>query len=310
MKRYKRLAALTCGALAASTVLALPAIAAQKPRIVKGRMVDRDGDAMADRVVLIYSKRIKHRADKDGRYPFKVQGYDIAKIARARDTRRLKIDLVESSDAPAAPRIRYRPSSRQPVTDMKGRQARRQSFTGVIPLDLGNVLTVVTDGPGSVLSVPPGIDCGSTCQASFDDGATVELTAVPDPTANGVFAGWGGDCISFAQTPVCVLTIDGPKSVIASFTDAATALPLDVDLLGLGTGSVVSLPAGIDCSALSALCTALFAPNTPVALSAVPDLGSLFGGWGGACSAAGLDSICVVVMDAAKQVTATFNPLL
>lgn len=310
MKRYTKLALFTCAALAASTVLALPAVAAKKPRIVKGRMVDRDGDGMADRVVLTYNKRIKHRADSDGIYPFKVQGYDIAKIARARDTRKLRINLVESADAPATPRIRYRPSTRQPVTDMKGRQARRQSFADVIPLDLGNVVTVVTDGPGSVLSVPPGIDCGSTCQATFDDGATVELTAVPDPTANGTFAGWGGDCTSFAQAPVCLLTIDGPKNVIARFEEAPAALPLDVDLLGSGSGSVVSVPSGIDCSVLSALCSALFAPGTPVALTAVPDLGSVFGGWGGACSTEGLDAICVIVMDAAKQVTATFNPLL
>ena len=51
---------------------------------------------------------------------------------------------------------------------------------------------------------------------------------------------------------------------------------------------------------------ALFLPETVVTLSAVADAGSTFGGWSGGCS--GTDA-CQVTMDAAKTVTATFEPL-
>jgi hypothetical protein len=43
-----------------------------------------------------------------------------------------------------------------------------------------HVLTVVKTGSGTVTSSPAGIDCGSACSATFDDGATIVLTATPD----------------------------------------------------------------------------------------------------------------------------------
>jgi Divergent InlB B-repeat domain len=50
-------------------------------------------------------------------------------------------------------------------------------------------LTVSRQGAGSgtVTSNPPGISCGSTCQAGFTSDTFVELTATPD--AASVFVG-------------------------------------------------------------------------------------------------------------------------
>jgi PKD repeat protein len=81
----------------------------------------------------------------------------------------------------------------------------RRSFT----------LTVLTAGSGSghVSSDPAGIACGTTCQAGFDAGSTVTLTATPDQ--GSVFAGWSGDC---AGTGTCQATIDQARSVTATFT--------------------------------------------------------------------------------------------
>jgi hypothetical protein len=56
-------------------------------------------------------------------------------------------------------------------------------------------LEVSTNGSGSgtVTSTPTGIDCGSTCSASYDAGTSLTLTAVP--SARSQFSGWsGGGC--------------------------------------------------------------------------------------------------------------------
>jgi PKD repeat protein len=76
------------------------------------------------------------------------------------------------------------------------------------------LLTVSKQGTGSgqVSSTPNGITCGAGCQASFDPGAVVTLTATPDP--GSVFAGWSGDC---SGTGSCQVTISQARSVTATF---------------------------------------------------------------------------------------------
>jgi hypothetical protein len=72
---------------------------------------------------------------------------------------------------------------------------------------------------------------------------------------------------------------------------------------GRGAGTVSSSPEGIDCGGT---CSAPFDAGTTVTLTAAPDGDSVFGGWSGACT--GTDP-CVVSIDQAKSVTATFLPL-
>lgn len=70
----------------------------------------------------------------------------------------------------------------------------------------------------------------------------------------------------------------------------------------VGNGTVTSTPRGINCGAT---CTASFNGGTTVKLTASPAAGYSFGGWSGACvGTAG----CQFTMNAAKTVTATFNP--
>lgn len=69
-----------------------------------------------------------------------------------------------------------------------------------------------------------------------------------------------------------------------------------------GSGSVVSSPAGINCPSS---CSANFATNSNVSLSATPASGWSFAGWGGACS--GLGNPCSVTMSSAKSVSAAFT---
>jgi hypothetical protein len=93
--------------------------------------------------------------------------------------------------------------------------------------------------------------------------------------------------------------VDDVKSVTANFQGGGFAL--SVTKAGTGDGTVTSDPAGIDCGAT---CGANYPSGTVVTLTATPDAGSVFIGWSGACTGSGS---CVVTMDAAKSVTATFN---
>ncbi|MCB8948872.1 MAG: CSLREA domain-containing protein [Ardenticatenaceae bacterium] len=78
---------------------------------------------------------------------------------------------------------------------------------------------------------------------------------------------------------------------------------LTLSLAGTGAGHVTSSPAGIDCGTN---CTFTFAADTAVTLTASPENGSFFAGWGGVCSGQGS---CVVSLDQLQNVTATFDEL-
>ena len=73
-------------------------------------------------------------------------------------------------------------------------------------------VTGARNGGGSVTSNPPGINCGSSCSASFSAGSSVSLTATP---ASGfVFTGWSGAC---SGTGSCSVAMNATTSVTATF---------------------------------------------------------------------------------------------
>jgi hypothetical protein len=152
-------------------------------------------------------------------------------------------------------------------------------------------------GAGTIASTPSGIDCGSTCSITFDVGTVVTLSGTPNASSD--FTGWSGEGCS--GTGTCIVTLNRARSVTATFTLKADKT-LDVTTDGNGSGSVTSAPAGIDCGSA---CTNDFAFGTVVTLTATPDVSADFAGWNGAgCSGTGS---CVVTMDAAHSVTATFT---
>ena len=109
----------------------------------------------------------------------------------------------------------------------------------------------------------------------------------------------------------------GLVSAVAEFDDVIVspiATTLNVTKEGAGSGSVTSVPAGIDCGMT---CTADFVLGTVVTLTATPATGSSFGGWGGACLNPGTVIVpgtgqlpvyqCVIPMTSALEATVTFN---
>jgi len=171
-----------------------------------------------------------------------------------------------------------------------------RSVTATFNLIPGNLLTVTKAGAGSgtVTSSPAGIDCGSTCSFPFD-GGTVTLTATP-ADAHSTFTGWSGACTG---TGTCQVTMDQARSVTATFGLDSHALT--VSKSGTGSGTVAGSPAGVDCGSD---CSESYVHGTVVTLTAAAATGSTFTGWSGDCTGTGT---CVVTLDQARNVTATFT---
>lgn len=67
-------------------------------------------------------------------------------------------------------------------------------------------------GSGTVSSAPAGIVCGDSCEAVFDEGTAITLTAVAD--SGSEFTGWSGAC---SGTGPCAFTLGEGAKVIANF---------------------------------------------------------------------------------------------
>ena len=128
-------------------------------------------------------------------------------------------------------------------------------------------------GSGTVTSAPAGIDCGSTCSASFAAG-NVTLTAAPG--AGSTFASWTGACAG--QGAACSLALNAAASTTAvfdlvpadttpnafSFTDATNVAPGSVQTSNAITVGGINAPAAISVTGgtYSVGCTGTFTASS------------------------------------------------
>ncbi len=99
---------------------------------------------------------------------------------------------------------------------------RMQTLTVTVLFSLpSQTVTKSGTGSGKVTSAPIGINCGSTCTASFAEGSSVTLTAAPATGSD--FAGWAGAGCS--GTGTCTVPMSQAQSVTATFTRAADSEP-------------------------------------------------------------------------------------
>jgi len=91
--------------------------------------------------------------------------------------------------------------------------------------------------------------------------------------------------------------------------DLAGAYELSIDPKPIN-GTVISNPPGINCGSGGSDCSESYTGHTLVILTATPDPGYTFGGWGGDCSPCGTNSECQVPMDRDTNCSAifTYNP--
>jgi hypothetical protein len=83
-------------------------------------------------------------------------------------------------------------------------------------------------GIGTVTSSPSGLNCGSTCNASFSEGTVVTLTAMA--ATDSAFISWTG-CTS-ADGNVCFVTVMEQVSLIATFDALPPGLSVDEGTIG------------------------------------------------------------------------------
>ncbi|MBK8321719.1 MAG: DUF4214 domain-containing protein [Betaproteobacteria bacterium] len=115
-------------------------------------------------------------------------------------------------------------------------------------------------GTGRVDSSGADIFCGSDCTETYDHGTTVSLAAtvlLSDPAT--VFAGWSGAC---SGTGTCLVTMDGDKSVTATFNLETGVLSPSPASLGFGGQSM-------NTTAPSIAVTFTNGGGTPVTVSSV-----------------------------------------
>jgi len=154
---------------------------------------------------------------------------------------------------------------------------------------------------------------GASTTATFQYGLTTGYGSTVTAAQSPLAAGASGAATS---APITGLTCNTPyhfRVVAASSagttngTDATfTTAPcpvVNVTLIGNGTGTVTSSPTGIRCGAD---CSESFPTGTRVTLTATSAAGSVFIGWGGACSAT---LICTLAVASAADVAATFTSL-
>ncbi len=159
---------------------------------------------------------------------------------------------------------------------------------------LQKTLTVEIEGLGSVEG---DIECSSQCDSVLEHDASIQITATP---SNGyVFQQWNGACSGNGS---CEVVMNSDKVVAAVFVEEGSEISeFELAVSKVGSGSVTSSPAGIDCGSD---CAHDFSDGESVTLTASPDAGQLFIGWSGACS--GTNS-CEVSMTQARSVTANFQ---
>jgi Divergent InlB B-repeat domain len=211
---------------------------------------------------------------------------------------------LTAEPAPGSEFIEWEGCDEEPAADeCEVTMEEEREVSAVFDFELGAefLLEVEVEGSGSgtVTSSPEGIDCGSECEAEFEAGETVTLTA--EASIGSEFAGWEG-CDEEPSEDECEVTMEEARAVTATFEpEPPSEFALTVALAGTGSGTVASSPAGINCGID---CSEAFASGTEVTLTATPATGSTFSGWSGACAGTGA---CKVTMSATRSVTATFT---
>ena len=151
------------------------------------------------------------------------------------------------------------------------------SDTVTITLTQSFTLSVNSAGPGSVTLDPPG--------GVYPAGTSVTVSALPD--ADSAFLGWSGDLTGTANPETVVVSAD--TSATASF-----ATLYDVSTSVSGPGSLALDPPG-----------GSYPAGTLVSVSATPDAGAVFDGFGGDLGDSSSPQLLAV--DGDKAVSASFS---
>ena len=227
-----------------------------------------------------------------------------------------QISLAGFAPAPTATVYQYSAANTGAILQLADQPVTGSSFSATFP---GNSITLFVmmtggtnnqtititksgTGDGSVTSNPPGIDCGSTCKATYGQGTSVTLTTTP--SSGSVFAGWSGAC---SGTGNCVVTMDSDKSVTATFNaEYQLTITSSPPAGGTVTTSPMGDQSGITCpSVVGVVCAGYYSSGTLVTLTASCNSGYTFSSWSGDLS--GTTNPISVTMNGTKNIVANFT---
>jgi uncharacterized repeat protein (TIGR01451 family) len=153
--------------------------------------------------------------------------------------------------------------------------------------------------------------CAASGSGSIND-ATVQLPVgaqVRYTISASIIAGSGSGSVVNTATATVGGSVSDPDTTNNTAVDSdsiGNLYTLSLTKTGsLAAGTVTSTPAAISCGASCSSASADFLDGSLVQLTATPAAGSVFNGWGGACS--GTATTCTLTMSAARSVTASFT---
>lgn len=165
-----------------------------------------------------------------------------------------------------------------------------------VSVNFGRQLNVTVNGGGVTSSNPVGVSCGTGCEV-FLNGTSVMITVTPDP--GWALLSWSG-CAPQANPLQCQVTMSILRNV-------SVTLGRQMDVTVTGPGVVTSNPAGINCGAD---CLEVFSNGQNVTLTAAPTAGYALATWTGCAPVGGNPNQCTTTMNAARSITALFQPTL
>ena len=144
---------------------------------------------------------------------------------------------------------------------------------------------------------------------SFADGDTTSKTVNIPILDDGSYE--GHETVALALGTVTGgATLGSPNAATLTILENDPAPPetftLTVTTKGTGMGTVTSSPAGINCPAGCTSASTAYDQGTNITLVATPAPGSVFIGWGGACTGTGS---CEFKLDKSREGKATFRAL-
>jgi len=125
--------------------------------------------------------------------------------------------------------------------------------------------------------------------------------AKPDATVTEVLNAFLSTGVEITDTGKCPSVTKKRINVLDAYRTLTGKVALTIAKSGKGAGRVVSPPGGIDCGAV---CKGFYSDGDVITLTATPESGSSFTGWGGECSGTGE---CSVTISDDVTVTADFT---
>jgi hypothetical protein len=167
--------------------------------------------------------KVSSEIDRDV-FRFEKDGVEAGKISGEVDWKRVKVSLSEGAHV-----LKWTYAKDADLSRGADSAWFERVHLDTVNFPVQLTLTNQGSGVGSVSSNPSGISCGGACTADFNNNTAVMLTV--NVTGGSAFAGWGGACSDVK--PTCLVTMNGSKTVTATFNQIGDGVNNAVLNLGL-----------------------------------------------------------------------------